>query len=193
MAQDVRSVHVISFHPTFSVLVFQPPSLLFPDGYPPVHFPSSPLSSSSVTRPTSAGQAQLRTSVAEFGPSGQSTPLTFSFRLALTFAFVVTTVGAVVRSSAWRSAVFRPMSRYATIETRVCIHVTTIALRLLTLSFALALSLSERVYLHPVVVVRILRVFSRGSKIACGITTLQQRVAKRCSVCIRTRCRWFLR
>ena len=66
MAQGVCSAHVISLHRALSVLVFHPPSLLFPHGHFNTTFPSAP-SSSSITRPKSAGQAHLRTSVGESG------------------------------------------------------------------------------------------------------------------------------
>ena len=53
------------------------------------------------------------------------------------------------------------------------------------LSFRLALGtclLSERVHFHSVGVTRVLRAFSRGSKIACGVTPWQRRVSKRGAV-----------
>ena len=66
-AQRVRIVYVISPHLTLSDLMFHPPSLLFPPhGHFDTTFPSAP-SSSSFTRPQSAGQAHLRTCAGEFG------------------------------------------------------------------------------------------------------------------------------
>ena len=63
MAQGVCSVYVISLHLAF---MFHPPSLLFPHGHFDTTFPSAP-SSSSFTRPKSAGQAHLRMSAGDFG------------------------------------------------------------------------------------------------------------------------------
>ena len=51
---------------SLSPLMFHPPSLLFPHGHIDTTFPSAP-SSSSFTRPTSAGQAYFCTSAGEFG------------------------------------------------------------------------------------------------------------------------------
>ena len=66
MAQGVYSVHVAYLRLAFSTLMFHPPSLLFPHGLFDTTFPSAP-SSSSCTRPKSAGQAHFRTSAEEFG------------------------------------------------------------------------------------------------------------------------------
>ena len=66
MAEGACSVCVISLHLALSILMFHPPSLLFPHGHFDTTFPSAP-SSSSFTRPKSAGQAHLRTSAGEFG------------------------------------------------------------------------------------------------------------------------------
>ena len=66
MAQGVCSVYVISLHLAFSILMFHPPSLLFPHGHFDTTFPSA-LSSSSFTRPESADQARFRTSAEESG------------------------------------------------------------------------------------------------------------------------------
>ena len=66
MAQCVCSAHVISLHLTLSILMFHPPSLLFPHG----HFETTFLSAQSLpdfTRSESAGQTHLRTSGGEFG------------------------------------------------------------------------------------------------------------------------------
>ena len=59
-SHGVRSVYVISLHLALSVLMFHPPSLLFPHGHFDTMFTSAP-SSSSVTRPRSAGPAHPRT------------------------------------------------------------------------------------------------------------------------------------
>ena len=69
MAQGVCSAHVIPLHLTFSILMFHPPSLLFPDGHFETTFPTSTSSISlpNFTRPESAGQAHFRTSGEEFG------------------------------------------------------------------------------------------------------------------------------
>ena len=66
MAQGVCSVYVVSLHLALSILMFHPPSLLFPHGHFDTTFPSAP-SSSSFTRPKSVRQAHLRTSAGEFG------------------------------------------------------------------------------------------------------------------------------
>ena len=66
MAQGVCSVHVAYLNLAFSVLMFHPPSLLFPHGHFDTTLPSAP-SSSSFTQPKSAGQAHFRTSAEEFG------------------------------------------------------------------------------------------------------------------------------
>ena len=66
LAQGVCSALVISLHLTFSLLMIQPPSLLFPHCHVDTTFPSAP-SSSSFPRPKSAGQAHLRTSAGKFG------------------------------------------------------------------------------------------------------------------------------
>ena len=59
-------VCVISLHLALSILMFHPPSLLFPHCQFDTTFSSAP-SSSSFTRPISAGQAHLRTCAGEFG------------------------------------------------------------------------------------------------------------------------------
>ena len=66
MAQGVRSANVKPLHPTFSILMFHPPSLLFPHGHFETPFPSAQ-SLPDFTRPESAGQAHFRTSGEEFG------------------------------------------------------------------------------------------------------------------------------
>ena len=60
-AQNVFSVHVAYLHLALSTLMFHYPSLLFAHGHFDTTFPSAP-SSSSFTRPKSAGQARFRTS-----------------------------------------------------------------------------------------------------------------------------------
>ena len=75
MAQGVCSVYVISLHLVLSILMFHPPSLLFPHGHFDTTLPSTP-SSSSITRPKSAGQAHLRTCAGEFGYLVDPTHLT---------------------------------------------------------------------------------------------------------------------
>ena len=52
--KGVCSVYVISLHPALSILMFHPPSLLFPHGHFDNTFPSAP-SSSSFTRPQKRG------------------------------------------------------------------------------------------------------------------------------------------
>ena len=66
MAQGVCSVYVTSLHLALPILMFHPPFLLLPHGHFDTTFPSAP-SSSSFTRPTSAGQAHLRTCAGKFG------------------------------------------------------------------------------------------------------------------------------
>ena len=66
LAQGVCSAHVISHHLTFSLLMFHPPSLLFPHGHFDASFPSVP-SLPNCSRSKSAGQAHFRTSGEEFG------------------------------------------------------------------------------------------------------------------------------
>ena len=66
MAQGVCSAHVISLHLALSILMFHPPSLLFPHSHFDTTVPSAP-SSSSFTLPKSAGQTHFRTSAGEFG------------------------------------------------------------------------------------------------------------------------------
>ena len=76
MAQSVRSAHVISLHLALSILLFHPPFfLLFPHGHFDTTFPSAQ-SSSSFTRPRSAGQAHLRTCAGEFSYLATPTHLT---------------------------------------------------------------------------------------------------------------------
>ena len=77
MAQGVCSVCVcvISLHLALSILMFHPPSLLFPHGHFDAKFPSAP-SSSSVTRPRSVGQAHFRTCAGEFRYLADPTHLT---------------------------------------------------------------------------------------------------------------------
>ena len=65
MAQGVCSVHVAYLRLAFSTLMFHPSALLFPHGHFDTTFPSAP-SSSSITRPKSAGEAHFRTSAEEF-------------------------------------------------------------------------------------------------------------------------------
>ena len=60
-AQGVCSAHVISPHLTFSLLMFHPPSLLFPHGHLDISFLSAP-SLPNYSRSESAGQAHFRTS-----------------------------------------------------------------------------------------------------------------------------------
>ena len=69
MAQRVFSAPVISLHLTFSILMFHPPSLLFPHGHFETTFQTSTSSTSlpNFTRPESEGQAHFRTSAEEFG------------------------------------------------------------------------------------------------------------------------------
>ena len=66
MVQGVWSAHVISFHLTLSILMFHPPSLLFPHGHLETTFLSAP-SLPNCSRSESAGQAHFRTSGGEFG------------------------------------------------------------------------------------------------------------------------------
>ena len=64
-AQGVCSAHVVSFHSTFSLVMFHPPSLLFPHGHFDTSFQSAP-SLPNCSRSESAGQAHFRTSGEEF-------------------------------------------------------------------------------------------------------------------------------
>ena len=66
MAQGVCSARVISPHLTFSLLMFHPPSLLFPHGHFDTSFPSA-LSLPNCSRSESAGLTHFRTSGEEFG------------------------------------------------------------------------------------------------------------------------------
>ena len=68
MAQSICSAHVISLHLTLSILMFHPPSLLFPHGYFDTSFPTltSTTFLPNCSRSESAGQAHFRTSE-EFG------------------------------------------------------------------------------------------------------------------------------
>ena len=68
MAQGVCSALVTSLHLTLSILMFHPPSLLFPHSHFETTFPTSTstTSLSIFTRPESAGLAHFRTSVEEF-------------------------------------------------------------------------------------------------------------------------------
>ena len=66
MAQGVCSAHVISLHLTLSILMFHPPSSLFPHGHFDTSFPSAP-SLPNCSRSESAGLANFRTSGEEFG------------------------------------------------------------------------------------------------------------------------------
>ena len=66
MAQGVCSAHVISLHLTFCIIMFHPPSLLFPHGHFDTSFPSAP-SLPNCSRSESAGQAHFRTRGEEFG------------------------------------------------------------------------------------------------------------------------------
>ena len=74
MPQGICSAHVISLHIAYSVLMFHPPSLLFPHCHFDTTFPSAP-SSSSFTRPKNAGHAHLRTCAGEFGYLAEPTHL----------------------------------------------------------------------------------------------------------------------
>ena len=65
MAQGVCSAHVVSLHLTFCIIMFHPPSLLFPHGHFDTSFPSAP-SLPNCSRSESAGQAHFRTSGEEF-------------------------------------------------------------------------------------------------------------------------------
>ena len=69
MMNGVCSAHVVDLHLSLSILMFHPPSLLFPDGHFETTFPTltstTPLPS--FTRPKSAGLAHFRTSAEEFG------------------------------------------------------------------------------------------------------------------------------
>ena len=69
LAQGVCSAHVISLHLTLSILMFHPPSLLFPDGHFETTFPTltSAPSLPTCSRSESAGQAHFHTSGGEFG------------------------------------------------------------------------------------------------------------------------------
>ena len=83
MAQGVCSAHVTSLHLALSILMFHPPSLLFPHGHCETTFPSA-LSSSSCTRPERGVQVHFRTSAEEFGYLADfthSTPMTFAFHI----------------------------------------------------------------------------------------------------------------
>ena len=64
MAQGVCSAHVILVHLTLSILMFHPPSLLFPDGHFETTFPAltSAPSLQNCSRSESSGQAHFRTS-----------------------------------------------------------------------------------------------------------------------------------
>ena len=66
MAQGVCNAHVTSLHLTFSLLMFHPPSLLFPHGHPDTSFLSAP-SLPNCSRSESAGQAHFRMSAEESG------------------------------------------------------------------------------------------------------------------------------
>ena len=66
VAQGVCSAHVMSLHLTLSILMFHPPSLLFPHGHFDTSFPSAP-SLPNCSRFACAGQAHFRTSGEEFG------------------------------------------------------------------------------------------------------------------------------
>ena len=66
MAQGVCSVYVISLHLALSILMFHPPSLLFPHGDFDTSF-SSALTLPNCSRSESAGQEHFRTSGEEFG------------------------------------------------------------------------------------------------------------------------------
>ena len=66
MAQGVCSAHVISPHLTVSILMFRPPSLLFPHGHLDTSFLSAP-SSPNCSRSESAGEAHFRMSAEESG------------------------------------------------------------------------------------------------------------------------------
>ena len=66
MAQGVCSVHVISLHLAFSILMFHSPSLLLPHGHIDTSFQSAP-SLPNCSRSESAGQAHFHTSGGEYG------------------------------------------------------------------------------------------------------------------------------
>ena len=82
MAQGVCSAHVISLHLTLSILMFRPPSLLFPHGHFDTSFPSAP-SLPNCSRSDSAGQAHFRTSGEGIGYLADPTHSTASCGLAL--------------------------------------------------------------------------------------------------------------
>ena len=69
MAQGGCGAHVISLHLTLSILMFHPPSLLFPDGHFETTFPTltSAPSLPNCSRSESVDQAHFRTSGGEFG------------------------------------------------------------------------------------------------------------------------------
>ena len=66
MAQGVCSAHVISLHLTLSIVMFHPPSLLFPHGHFDTSFPSAP-SLPNCSRSESSGHAHFRATGEEFG------------------------------------------------------------------------------------------------------------------------------
>ena len=66
MARGVCSAHVTCLHLTLAILMFHPPSLLFPHGHFDISFPCA-LSLPNCSRSDSAGQAYFRTSGEEFG------------------------------------------------------------------------------------------------------------------------------
>ena len=70
--------HVVDLHLAFSILMFHPPSLLFPDGHFETTFPTSTSTTflPSFTRPKSAGQAHFHTSTEGFGFLAKSGPTT---------------------------------------------------------------------------------------------------------------------
>ena len=87
----------------------------------------------------------------------------FAFPLACVFTLAFASIsvgGTVIRSSTGISAVFRPMSRFATALARVDVcraHVgragRAISSLVLVFTFALSLTFLERVNLRPVVIV----------------------------------------
>ena len=81
VAQRFCSAHVTSLHLTLSILMFHPPSLLFPQCHFETTFPSAP-SSSNCPRPESAGQVHFRTSGGEFRYLADPTHSTAPRRLA---------------------------------------------------------------------------------------------------------------
>ena len=81
----------------------------------------------------------------------------FPFTCVFTLAFASISVGGIViRSSTGIPAVFRPMSRFATILARVDVCGArvgrAISSLMLVFTFAFSLTFLERVNLHPVII-----------------------------------------